>query len=113
MQCEQNQIVLTPALRELFEGGRQKYRVIYFSAPCGFGKTTAARALMAEYTVCERSAMQPDELAQPIPAGCDAIMVDDVQMLRDAADQQTVCAWINENPNRHVVLLGRGDCRAG
>ena len=46
MQCEQNQIVLTPALRELFEDDWRKYRVIYFGAPCGFGKTTAARALM-------------------------------------------------------------------
>lgn len=108
MQCEQNQVVLAPALRELFEDGWQKYRVIYFGAPCGFGKTTAARALLAGRTVCRRSAVKPEELAQPVPADCDIVMVDDVQMLRDAADQQTVCAWINENPGRRVVLLGRG-----
>jgi LuxR family maltose regulon positive regulatory protein len=109
MQYKQDQTVLTPALLELFKGGWQKHRVIYFGAPCGFGKTTAARALLAGRIVCERSAMQPDKLAQPIPDGCDAILVDDVQMLQDAADQQAVCAWINENPGRHVVLLGRGE----
>jgi len=109
MQYKQDQTVLTPALLELFKGGWQKHRVLYFGAPCGFGKTTAARALLAGRIVCERSAMQPDKLAQPIPDGCDAILVDDVQMLQDAADQQAVCAWINENPGRHVVLLGRGE----
>lgn len=51
--------------------------------------------------------MQPDKMAEPIPAGCDAAMADDVRMMREAADQQTVCGWIIENPCYHVVLLGR------
>lgn len=103
MQCEQNQIVPSPALRELFEGGWQKYRVIYFGAPCGFGKTTAARALMAGHTMCERSAMQPDEAYRR--AGLYYELHDDYRRALDcysgSGDHRKVSELLVKNTQRH------------
>lgn len=38
-------LVLKPALAAQFDDAMKKYRVILISAPCGFGKTAAARLL--------------------------------------------------------------------
>lgn len=100
--------VVTPALREAFEAGWQTCRVIFFSAPCGFGKTTTADVLLAGQTVCRRSAAQPDDLSAPLDATCNAVLIDEVHLLKNPVDQQTVCGWINANPNVHFVLLSRG-----
>lgn len=109
MRRGHNPTIVTSAIRELFEYGWQKYRVIYFGAPCGFGKTAVARAMLTGHSVCERSAMRAEGLTAPIPAGCDVVMIDDVHMMWNSEDQLAVCSWINEKPSRTVVLLGRGD----
>ena len=41
-----NEVVIKPSLREQFLQGWAQCRVIFFSAPCGFGKSTAATALL-------------------------------------------------------------------
>ncbi len=108
MKSEQNNTVILPALREIFENSWQTCRVIYFGAPCGFGKTVTANALLAGHTVCRRSAAQPDDLTAPPSAACDTMLMDDIQLLKDPADQEAVCGWINSRPAMHFVLLGRG-----
>lgn len=40
-------LVLKPALAAQFCSALEHYRVIFFSAPCGFGKTTAAQLLLS------------------------------------------------------------------
>ena len=43
-----NEVVIKPSLREQFLQGWAQCRVIFFSAPCGFGKSTAATALLGK-----------------------------------------------------------------
>ena len=45
-----NEVVIKPSLREQFLQGWAQCRVIFFSAPCGFGKSTAATALLSPIT---------------------------------------------------------------
>ena len=108
MHDRQSDAVATPALRELFTEGLQKYHIIFFSAPCGFGKTTTASLLLEDHTVCEHSALHPDTLKQQIGNSCDTVLIDDLQLLREEEDQQILCRRINEYPGLHFILLSRG-----
>ena len=47
-----NEVVIKPSLREQFLQGWAQCRVIFFSAPCGFGKSTAATALLSNHKTC-------------------------------------------------------------
>ncbi|MDD4849562.1 MAG: LuxR C-terminal-related transcriptional regulator [Gemmiger sp.] len=105
---DSSQAIIKPALQALFQTEWEQCRVILFSAPCGFGKTTAATALLAQHTVCRYDAAEPDFLSTPISPGCDAVLIDELQLVQESADQQTICEWIKANPCKHFVLLSRG-----
>lgn len=103
-----NEVVIKPSLREQFLQGWAHCRVIFFSAPCGFGKSTAATALLSHHKTCVFSAEDPEFLREPVPKNVDAIVIDSLPALKDPEDQQTLCAWIRENPELHFVILSRG-----
>lgn len=103
-----NEVVIKPSLREQFLQGWAQCRVIFFSAPCGFGKSTAATALLGNHKTCVFSAEDPEFLREPVPKNVDAIVIDSLPALKDPEDQQTLCAWIRENPELHFVILSRG-----
>ena len=103
-----NEVVIKPSLREQFLQGWTQCRVIFFSAPCGFGKSTAATALLSNHKTCVFSAEDPEFLREPVPKNVDAIVIDSLPALKDPEDQQTLCAWIRENPELHFVILSRG-----
>lgn len=100
--------IIKPSLEETFLTGWEYCRVILFSAPCGCGKTTTAVALLSGHTTCTLNAADADFLADTIPPDCDAVLVDDLQYLLEAARQQTLCNLIRTRPDLHFVLLGRG-----
>ena len=108
MNSSTQKAVIAPAFGALFEAHWHKYRVLYLCAPCGMGKTTLAGALLARRKVCAYSALEPECLSAPLDANCDAVLIDDFQNLKNPAEQQTVCTWINENPEKHFVFLSRG-----
>ena len=60
-----NEVVIKPSLREQFLQGWAQCRVIFFSAPCGFGKSTAATALLSHHKTCVFSAEDPEFLREP------------------------------------------------
>jgi len=102
------EIQINPELRRLFEESWEHCRVIFFSAPCGCGKTAAAEALLAPRAVCRLSAADlPDPESLPLP-GCDAVLVDDVHLLTDPARQEALCRLIAQRTKLHFVLLSRG-----
>lgn len=68
-----NEVVIKPSLREQFLQGWAQCRVIFFSAPCGFGKSTAATALLSNHKTCVFSAEDPEFLREPVPKNVDAI----------------------------------------
>ena len=53
-------IVVKPALAERFETFLRQGRVFFFGAPCGFGKSTLAEALLAGRPVVRRSVSDAD-----------------------------------------------------
>ncbi|MCI2057369.1 MAG: LuxR C-terminal-related transcriptional regulator [Oscillibacter sp.] len=103
-----NNIMIRPKLRELFQDAWHRCRVIFCSGPCGFGKTTAAMALLEGHTVQSISASAEDCLPTSLNPACDVLLLDDFQLLRDCDDQETLCDWIRTNPQKHFVLLSRG-----
>ena len=63
-----NEVVIKPSLREQFLHGWAQCRVIFFSAPCGFGKSTAATALLSNHKTCVFSAEDPEFLHESTAA---------------------------------------------
>ena len=61
-----------------------------FSAPCGFGKSTTARALLNGRRVLELSVDDPEYSLPTLGARWDVLLVDDLQWLSDAQDQEAL-----------------------
>ncbi|MEG0756340.1 MAG: helix-turn-helix transcriptional regulator, partial [Oscillospiraceae bacterium] len=101
-------IVIKPALRELFENSWAQCRIILLSAPSGFGKTATATVLLEGHTVQTLSAAAEACLCASLDPACDTVLIDDLQQVQSSAAQQTICDWIRTNPNKHFVLLSRG-----
>lgn len=99
-------IIIKPELRKLFQDGWARCRVLFCSAPCGFGKTTTVTALLEGRTVQSLSAA--DGLPSALDPKCEVVLLDDVQLLQDCADQEKLCDWIRTNREIHFVLLSRG-----
>ena len=86
----------------------QSGRILFFSAPCGFGKTVVANALLRKWrTLCLR-ADAPDFSLQALPDEWDILLIDDFQLLQEQETSQTLCELIRANPTRRFVFLSRG-----
>lgn len=83
-------------------------RAILISAPCGFGKTTAAQTLLAGRSVCARTVSEPDFSLPDSAEDWEVLLLDDLQYLSERTDQENLVALIRENPQRRFVLLSRG-----
>ena len=101
-------VIIKPSLKEIFLTGWEHCRVILFSAPCGCGKTTTATALLAGHTVCALSAADAEFLPGNIPPDCDAVLVDNLQVLLEPERREALCNLIRSRDDLHFVLLGRG-----
>lgn len=75
-------VVVKPDIAQRFQEAMKDGRIILFSAPCGFGKTTVAKALLEDYPCKWISAMEAD---YKIPAsdetGWDVLVVEQLQMI--------------------------------
>lgn len=52
--------IIEPGVAKAFEDVMERGRVLFFSAPCGFGKSTLASALPAGRKVLRKSADEAD-----------------------------------------------------
>ena len=101
-------ILIKPAVRRQFDDVMQHGRILFFSAPCGFGKTAVASALLAG-----RAALRLDagEAGFVLPSAADdwsILLIDELQHMQEEADQQALCELIRACPERRFVLLSRG-----
>lgn len=102
-------IVLRRGLSDQVEAALAQSRVLFFSAPCGFGKTAVARTLFAGRYVQTLSA---DDPAFRLPAAGGkwrTLVVDDLQYLTGEEEQQALCSLIRKDPERHFVFLSRSE----
>ncbi len=101
-------IILREGLRERFSRLMERRRVLLLSAPCGFGKTTAAEALLAgERGVVRLSAGENAALPDP-DGGWRILLLDELHLLSAEHDRLALCALIRERANRRFALLSRG-----
>ena len=101
-------ILIKPSVQQKFDRVMQSGRILFFSAPCGFGKTVVANALLRKWrTLCLR-ADAPDFSLQALPDEWDILLIDEFQLLQEQETSQTLCELIRANPARRFVFLSRG-----
>ena len=101
-------IIIKPSVQKRFDSFIAHGRVLFFSAPCGFGKTVLADALLRGRNVLRQSAADPDCAIPPSAQDWDILLIDDLQLMQEEAGQQALCELIRSSPERHFVLLSRG-----
>ena len=101
-------IIVKPSVQQRFDSFMERGRVLFFSAPCGFGKTVLADALLRGRNVLRQSAADPDCAIPPSAQDWDILLIDDLQLMQEEAGQQALCELIRSSPERHFVLLSRG-----
>lgn len=104
----QESIIIKPSVEKQFEHFMRQGRVLFFSAPCGFGKTVLADALLRGRNVLRQSAADPDCAIPPSAQDWDILLIDDLQLMQEEAGQQALCELIRSSPERRFVLLSRG-----
>lgn len=100
--------IINRSLEKEFEVHWSLSRVIFFTAPCGCGKTTTAKALLAGFSIWETDSSSTDFTACCVPANCTVVLIDDLHRLTEAAQQQALCELIRSRAELHFVLLSRG-----
>lgn len=101
-------IIIKTSVQKRFDSFMMHGRVLFFSAPCGFGKTVLADALLRGRNVLRLSAADPDCVIPPSAQDWDILLIDDLQLMQEEARQQALCELIRSSPERHFVLLSRG-----
>ncbi len=101
-------MIVKPSVRQRFDSFMERGRVLFFSAPCGFGKSTLSDALLSGRDVLRRNAGAAD-FALPAPSdGWDILLIDDFQMIPAEDGGQALCELIRSDPAKRFVLLSRG-----
>ena len=101
-------IIIKTSVQKRFDSFMMHGRVLFFSAPCGFGKTVLADALLRGRNVLRQSAADPDCAIPPSAQDWDILLIDDLQLMQEEAGQQALCELIRSSPERRFVLLSRG-----
>lgn len=103
-------IIVNPSIRDAFSSFAESGRVLLFSAPCGFGKTTLANALLRDRKKAEVSAETLNSANGMSEYRTDGgfLLIDNLQLLTDADRQRMLCEFIRDNPKMRFVLLTRG-----
>ena len=68
-------IIIKPSVQKRFDSFMAHGRVLFFSAPCGFGKTVLADALLRGRNVLRQSAADPDCAIPPSAQDWDSVSV--------------------------------------
>ncbi len=120
--------ITKPAIAEQFENFIRNGRILFLSAPCGFGKTTLTDALLKGQRGCKALWLNAgtDDISRifagnDVPAGdrktrkaCDKeadwdiLVIDDLQMVQEESDWQMLCDLICSHADRRFILLSRG-----
>ena len=101
-------IIIKTSVQKRFDSFMMHGRVLFFSAPCGFGKTVLADALLRGRNVLRQSAADPGCVIPPSAQDWDILVIDDLQLMQEEAGQQALCELIRSSPERRFVLLSRG-----
>ena len=101
------EIIVKKSIADAFAWLMKQGRVLFFSAPCGFGKTAVARTMLADKKALCLSAADTDFSLPEKDGNWKILMVDDLQALGEE-DWKRLCLLIREGSDRRFVLLSRG-----
>lgn len=84
-------IVVRPSIRAAFEQVMEQGRVLFFSAPCGFGKSVVAEELLkGKKRVCRLAASEPGFALPAADGSWDILLIDDLQHLQSEEDHRAL-----------------------
>ena len=101
-------MIVKPSVQQRFDSFMERGRVLFFSAPCGFGKSTLSDALLSGRDVLRLNAGAADFALPALSDGWDILLIDDFQMLSPESDGQALCELIRSDPAKRFLLLSRG-----
>ena len=100
-------VVIKPSIKQQFDKFMQDGRILFFSAPCGFGKTTVADILLSGQDI-QRVGVRDDDFSLSSLSGeADILLIDDLQLMQEE-DWQVLCELIRSKAGQRFVLLSRG-----
>lgn len=99
--------VLKPEFEQLILTAFTKGRALLLSAPCGFGKTCAARMLFSGAGVLFLSADEPDFSLLRTNDSWDTLIIDDFQCITSSHEQERICSLIRDNTDKRFAFLSR------
>ena len=105
---DKSAIIVKPSTAQAFETLWKRGRVLFFSAPCGFGKTVLADTLLDGRPVLRLNAADTGFALPSLEDAWDVLLIDNIQDMQEERDWQALCALIRESTGRHFVLLSRG-----
>ena len=82
MKCLTPEPFIKPEIREKFKYFTEDGRILLFSAPCGFGKTTSARQLLKDISYSEILADTADFGSFKTDEKSDIYFIDDLRNFR-------------------------------
>lgn len=104
----QDNIIVKPSVEKQFDRFLRQGRVLFFSAPCGFGKTAVAEALLSSREVLRLPANNVGSKLPSAEADWQILLLDDLQDMQEEQDWNALCELIRVCPERRFVLLSRG-----
>lgn len=101
-------MVIKPAISQKFQEFLKNERILFFSAPCGFGKTAVAQALLEGRRVWKLEGESARGADLETKKDWDILLIEDFQLFQEEEDQQALCALIRRRPDKRFVILSRG-----
>ncbi len=103
-------IHVKPAIEVQFHKCMERGRVLFFSAPCGFGKTVTAEKLIRQTGKRYRSESADRVSFEQLMEDPDweLLFLDDLQLMQEEEELQALCSLIRDNPDRRFILASRG-----
>ena len=105
---DKSAIIVKPSTAQAFETLWKRGRVLFFSAPCGFGKTVLADTLLDGRPVLRLNAADTGFALPSLEDAWDVLLIDNIQDMQEERDWQALCALIRESTDQRFVLLSRG-----
>lgn len=102
------QTIIKRSIAECFDSFMKHGRVLFFSAPCGFGKTSVANALTEGKRVLRLSAAASDFAVPAKDGDWRILLIDDLQALQEDEEWLPLRDLIRDCPDRRFLLLSRG-----
>lgn len=100
-------IKITDTLKSSFDKAWKNYRILMFSAPLGYGKTSVCKTLLKRQKVTTFNCDEDNAFEKELVAKCSAVVVDDLQCIKPE-DQTKLLNLIKSHEDIHFVLLSSG-----